>query len=82
MRLRHLVQWLRFRFLVWPRRHLHRPIPRGFSRSGIAERTQRLVIVEDRRLDCNANRPHSAHDELTPNEVVLHWTTTHQPQAA
>jgi putative transposase len=26
------------------------------------------VIVEDWRLDYNANRPHSAHGELTPNE--------------
>ena len=34
------------------------------------------------RLDYNANRPHTAHGELTPNEFALHWTTTHQPQAA
>ena len=40
------------------------------------------VIVEDWRLDYNANRPHTAHGELTPNEFHLHWTTTHQPQAA
>lgn len=40
------------------------------------------VIVEDWRLDYNANRPHSAHGELTPTEFALQWTTTHQPQAA
>jgi len=40
------------------------------------------VIVEDWRLDYNTNRPHTAHGELTPNEFALHWTTTHQPQAA
>ena len=40
------------------------------------------VIVEDWRLDYNANRPHSAHGDLTPTEFVLQWTTTHQPQAA
>ena len=40
------------------------------------------VIVEDWRHDYNANRPHTAHGELTPNEFALHWTTMHQPQAA
>ena len=40
------------------------------------------VIVEDWRLDYNTDRPHSAHGDLTPNEFALHWTTTHQPQAA
>ena len=40
------------------------------------------VIVEDWRHDYNTNRPHTAHGELTPNEFALHWTTTHQPQAA
>ena len=41
-----------------------------------------LVIIEDWRLDYNANRPHTGHGELTPNEFALQWTTTHQPQAA
>jgi len=40
------------------------------------------VIVEDWRHDYNANRPHTAHGDLTPNEFALHWTTNHQPQAA
>ncbi|WP_209914089.1 IS3 family transposase [Mycolicibacterium lutetiense] len=40
------------------------------------------VIIEDWRIDYNANRPHSAHRGLTPAEFVLQWTTTHQPQAA
>ncbi len=40
------------------------------------------VIIEDWRRDYNANRPHTAHGELTPTEFALHWTTTHQPQAA
>ena len=40
------------------------------------------VIIEDWRRDCNANRPHTAHGELTPAEFALQWTTTHQPQAA
>jgi len=40
------------------------------------------VITEDWRCDYNANRPHSAHGELTPTEFALQWTTTHQPQAA
>ncbi|WP_421840131.1 IS3 family transposase [Mycobacterium sp.] len=40
------------------------------------------VIIEDWRNDYNANRPHSAHGELTPTEFALQWTTTHQPQAA
>ncbi|MEZ0367434.1 IS3 family transposase [Mycobacterium sp. pUA109] len=40
------------------------------------------VIIEDWRADYNANRPHSAHGELTPTEFALQWTTTHQPQAA
>ncbi|AXN50447.1 transposase (plasmid) [Mycobacterium marinum] len=39
------------------------------------------VIIEDWRCDYNANRPHSAHGELTPTEFALQWTTTHQPQA-
>ncbi|HVQ98589.1 MAG TPA: integrase core domain-containing protein [Mycobacterium sp.] len=40
------------------------------------------VIIEDWRCDYNANRPHSAHGELTPAEFAQQWTTTHQPQAA
>ena len=40
------------------------------------------VIIEDWRIDYNANRPHSAHRGLTPAEFALQWTTTHQPQAA
>jgi putative transposase len=40
------------------------------------------VIIEGWRCDYNANRPHSAHGELTPAEFALQWTTTHQPQAA
>ncbi|MCH9734610.1 MAG: IS3 family transposase [Actinomycetia bacterium] len=40
------------------------------------------VIIEDWRADYNANRPHTAHGELTPSEFALQWTTTHQPQAA
>jgi len=38
------------------------------------------VIIKDWRRDYNANRPHSAHGELTPTEFALQWTTTHQPQ--
>ena len=40
------------------------------------------VIIEDWRRDYNANRPHTAHGELTPTEFALQWTTTHQPQVA
>jgi hypothetical protein len=40
------------------------------------------VIIEDWRLDYNANQPHSAHTGLTPTEYALQWTNTHQPQAA
>ena len=40
------------------------------------------VIIEDWRRDYNANRPHSAHGQLTPTEFALQWTTTHQPQVA
>jgi transposase InsO family protein len=40
------------------------------------------VIIEDWRCDYNANRPHTAHGQLTPTEFALQWTTTHQPQAA
>ncbi|MGB3285705.1 MULTISPECIES: IS3 family transposase [Mycolicibacter] len=40
------------------------------------------VIIEDWRIDYNANRPHSAHRGLSPAEFALQWTTTHQPLAA
>ena len=40
------------------------------------------VIIEDGRCDYNANRPRTAHGELTPTEFALQWTTTLQPQAA
>jgi hypothetical protein len=39
------------------------------------------VIIEDWRCDYNANRPHTAHGELTPTEFALQWTMTHQPQS-
>ena len=40
------------------------------------------VILEGWRCDYNANRPHSAHGELTPTEFARQWTAAHQPQAA
>ena len=40
------------------------------------------VIIEDHRIDCNAQRPHTAHGDLTPTEFHLAWTNTHQPQSA
>ena len=40
------------------------------------------LIIEDWRCDYNANRPHSAHGELTPTEFALQWTATRQLQAA
>lgn len=40
------------------------------------------VLIEDWRIDYNNNRPHSAHDGLTPAEFAGRWTTIHQPQAA
>ncbi|WP_087077001.1 IS3 family transposase [Mycobacterium dioxanotrophicus] len=40
------------------------------------------VIIEDWRRDYNANRPHSAHGELTPAEFALQWSATHQPKVA
>ncbi|XCI64411.1 IS3 family transposase ISMyma8 [Mycolicibacterium parafortuitum] len=40
------------------------------------------VIIEDWRCDYNANRPHSAHGELTPAEFALQWSATHQPKVA
>ena len=40
------------------------------------------VIIEDWRRDYNANRPHTAHGQLTPTEFALQWSATHQPQVA
>ncbi|MDZ5089071.1 IS3 family transposase [Mycolicibacterium parafortuitum] len=40
------------------------------------------VVIEDWRRDYNANRPHTAHGELTPAELALQWATTHQPKVA
>ncbi|PQP54858.1 integrase core domain-containing protein, partial [Mycolicibacterium austroafricanum] len=33
------------------------------------------VIIEDWRRDYNANRPHTAHGDLTPAEFALQWAT-------
>ena len=40
------------------------------------------VIIEDWRLDYNAERPHTAHGDLTPTEFALRWNQINQPQAA
>ena len=40
------------------------------------------VMIEDWRRDYNANRPHSAHGDLTPAEFALQRTMAHQPQVA
>lgn len=42
------------------------------------------VIIGDWRIDYNDNRPHSAHDGLTPSEFAQAWTinNTKQPQPA
>ncbi|WP_234810679.1 transposase, partial [Mycolicibacterium fallax] len=40
------------------------------------------VLIEDWRRDYNANRPHTAHGDLTPAEFALQWATTHQPKVA
>ncbi len=40
------------------------------------------VLIEDHRIDYNTNRPHSAHENLTPAEFAAHWTTINQPQPA
>ncbi len=40
------------------------------------------VIIEDWRLDYNANRPHTAHGDLTPTEFALRCNQINQPQAA
>jgi putative transposase len=37
------------------------------------------VLIEDWRIDYNINRPHSAHDGLTPDEFARAWTDQHQP---
>ena len=62
------------------------PDMRGFGDSSYHKPFDSLrearVIIEDWRIDYNANRPHSAHHGLTPAEFALQWTTTHQPQAA
>ncbi|MEZ5281293.1 MAG: IS3 family transposase [Acidimicrobiales bacterium] len=36
------------------------------------------VLIEDWRNDYNANRPHTAHGDHTPNEFHLQWTNQHQ----
>jgi putative transposase len=43
-------------------------------------RLEARVFIEDWRCDYNANRPHSAHGELTPAEFALRWTTTTNPK--
>jgi putative transposase len=40
------------------------------------------VIIEDWRLDYNAQRPHTAHGDLTPTEFALRWQQINQPRAA
>ena len=40
------------------------------------------VIIEAWRCDYNAERPHTAHGDLTPNEFTEAWTINHQPQPA
>lgn len=40
----------------------------------------RSTVRSTWRLSCNANRPHSAHSELTPAELARQRTTTHQPK--
>ncbi len=37
------------------------------------------VIIDDWRHDYNTNRPHSAHDILTPTEFADLWRTRHAP---
>ncbi len=36
------------------------------------------VLLEDWRIDYNMNRPHSAHDWLTPVEFVEAWLNQQQ----
>ena len=52
------------------------------TRSMRHARVEARMIIEDLRHYYSANRPHSAHGELTPTEFALQWTTTHQPQVA
>ena len=40
------------------------------------------VLTEDWRIDYNENRPHSAHNWLTPSEFAEAWRTTNQLQLA
>ena len=40
------------------------------------------VLTEDWRIDYNENRPHSAHNWLTPAEFAEAWRTTNQLQLA
>jgi putative transposase len=40
------------------------------------------VLIEDWRVDYNANRPHSALGGLSPSEYAQDWTTRNQPQLA
>ena len=40
------------------------------------------VLIEDWRIDYNINRPHSAHNGLTPAHYHQTWTNQHQPQLA
>gem|GEM_PF-4763506 len=37
----------------------------------VADLLEARVIIEEWRCDDNANRPHSAHSELTPTEFAL-----------
>ena len=53
----------------------------------VAERLSRSllearVIIQDWRLDYNAERPHTAHGDLTPAEFDLRWKQINQPTAA
>jgi putative transposase len=40
------------------------------------------VLIEDSRIDYNLNRPHSAHDDLSPTEFANEWITRNQPAPA
>ena len=40
------------------------------------------ILLEDWRIDYNLNRPHSAHDGLSPTEFVQAWLNQHQLQHA
>jgi putative transposase len=39
------------------------------------------VLIEDWRIDYSVNRPHPAHDDLSPTEFAAAWTIN-QPQVA